>query len=128
MMVTITTIKSTKVFRKIQTSKSTLKFFGKNFLCLFFFQEGLTHNQLAELNIGIKASRKFGKAVVRNKFKRRIRALFYSNRNLYSCYTFRSFYFVFIPTKSASLCNFSDMQKDYSKMNIFITNRINISK
>ncbi|RAO99071.1 ribonuclease P [Petrotoga sp. 9PW.55.5.1] len=64
-----------------------------NYLVIIYFQNGLQYNR-----IGIIVPKKFGNAVVRNKFKRYMREIYRKNKESFQ----NGFDYIFIPRKFLS--------------------------
>lgn len=61
--------------------------------------------------LGLKVGRKFGNAVTRNKFKRRIRAIIYNISKTYS-----GNIFIIIPKLHASKTDYKNLEQDLNKI------------
>ena len=61
--------------------------------------------------LGLKVGRKFGNAVVRNKFKRRIRAIVYDFSKSQQGHSF-----IVIPKSYAATADYQALQKDFNKI------------
>lgn len=81
------------------------KFVGKFMIVVI----GKNDSNITQL--GLKVGRKFGNAVVRNKFKRRIRAMIY---NFSKSHTGNSF--IVIPKSYASKAEYIELEKDFQKL------------
>ena len=68
-------------------------------------------NDTATTHLGLKVGRKFGNAVVRNKFKRRIRAIVYNFGKYYAGNSF-----IVIPKSYASKAEYPELEKDFQKL------------
>lgn len=61
--------------------------------------------------IGFTATKKLGNAVIRNRFKRRMRALFYQNSNI-----LRDGYYVLVAKKDLDTINFEILNNNFKKL------------
>lgn len=78
---------------------------GKGFILIYL------SNKLQFSRMAVVASKKIGNAVVRNRVKRRFRALFRTNKNLLQ----ESFDLVVITQKSIEKIAWSEVQKEFIK-------------
>jgi len=81
------------------------KFVGK--FMIVVMSKSDSHNTY----LGLKVGRKFGNAVVRNKFKRRIRAIAYDFGKHHAGNSF-----IVIPKFYASKADYTDLAKDFQKL------------
>ncbi len=61
--------------------------------------------------IGFTATKKIGNAVIRNRFKRRMRALFYQNSSI-----LRDGYYVLVAKKNLDTVDFRILDKNFKKL------------
>lgn len=109
--------------------QASIKFVGQFIICVcakgFFFEKD---KELALkypfIYLGIKASKKFGNAVARNKFKRRIRALVRLNPDIYNGFTTQGLNFIIIARNFAKGCDFNSIALEYKKAWSFISKSI----
>jgi ribonuclease P protein component len=81
------------------------KFVGKFMIVII----GKNDSDITQL--GLKVGRKFGNAVIRNKFKRRIRAITYNYSKLHAGNSF-----IVIPKSYASKAEYIELEKDFQKI------------
>lgn len=114
----LTSLKNNKEF-SIVSSKGR-KYFAKDFLIIgAYLQEDKKFSSSAQILLGIKAGKKLGNAVIRNKIRRRIKHLV---RNLAQINIFnnqeqkRQLSMIFIPRKNFEQCNFFDLQHNLNRI------------
>lgn len=94
-------------------NKTGKKFVGKFVIVVISqkFSNGtdIRSNQITYL--GLKVGRKFGNAVTRNKFKRRIRAIIYNISKTHSGNSF-----IVIPKLHATQADYKDLEQDLNKI------------
>ena len=83
---------------------------GKKFVGKFMIVV-IGKNDFSTTHLGLKVGRKFGNAVIRNKFKRRIKAITY---NFSKSHAGNSF--IVIPKSYASKADYLELEKDFQKI------------
>lgn len=97
-----------KEFRRIfREGKS----FSNQYLTIYIYQRPPTEGN--QIRLGLVVSRKLGKAVKRNKLKRRLREFFRLHKHLLK----PSLDIIFLPRNQAVNCNFQELKK--SVLSIF---------
>ena len=99
----IISLKNQKEFDAV--NRAGKKFVGK-FMIVIISNEDTSHTHL-----GLKVGRKFGNAVVRNKFKRRIKAIIYDFSK-----THDGSRFIIIPKSYATKADYHELAKDFQKI------------
>lgn len=94
-------LRKDKEFRKVyQRGKS----FANKYLVIYIMKNNLDDNRL-----GISVSKKIGKAIIRNKVKRRIREAY--RLNIDEKLTINGYDVIFIARKPSNDCSYLDIEK-----------------
>lgn len=135
-MLNLSSIKHRELFLVIP--KFAKKIYSKNFILIFTSLEkiensvseriklfyGTNNTESKKVFIAIKASKKLGKAVIRNKIKRRIRALF---QQITPNFVITATYLcLVIPRREIARENFALLQNEFSAImnnKVFISNK-----
>ena len=99
----IISLKNQKEFDAV--NRAGKKFVGKFMIVV------IAHDDTTTTHLGLKVGRKFGNAVVRNKFKRRIRAIIYDFSKSQQGHSF-----IVIPKSYAATADYQALQKDFNKI------------
>ena len=98
----IISLKNQKEFDAV--NRAGKKFVGKFMIVVIAPHDTSTH-------LGLKVGRKFGNAIMRNKFKRRIRAIVYDFSKIHTGSSF-----IIIPKSYATKANYQELLKDFHKI------------
>ncbi|MFI3210854.1 MAG: ribonuclease P protein component [Peptostreptococcaceae bacterium] len=106
-------LRKDKEFRKVyQRGKS----FANKYLVIYIMKNNLDDNRL-----GISVSKKIGKAIIRNKVKRRIREAY--RLHIDEKLTINGYDIIFIARKPSSDCSYTDIEKSvislFKKSNLY---------
>jgi ribonuclease P protein component len=84
---------------------------GKKFVGKFMIVVVSNPGSKQASHLGLKVGRKFGNAVIRNKFKRRIRAIVYDFSKSHNGCSF-----IVIPKSYAAKADYPELEKDFNKI------------
>ena len=94
----------------IKVRKNGKKFFTKGFILQKYKRKVLLEKNTAR--VGFTITKRIGGAVIRNKIKRRFKAIF---KEIFNSYLKKNYDYVIIPNKKSLLINYKDLKSDIIK-------------